>query len=252
MAEFRVIPLGVGTAFTTRHYTTCLALGAGDAWILVDCSHPVRKMLHEGTRAAGIPFDLDRVSGVALSHLHADHCSGLEDYAFYCYYVLGRRARVLAHPEVSANLWSGTLHGGMGETWEGPEGRTIARQFDEFFDLADLSETQPITFGPFAIECRLTRHTIPTTAFRITALGRVFGFSSDTGWDPSLIEWLAPADLIVHEVTTIASSVHTPYEHLATLPEPLRRKMRLNHYPDDFDLEPRAIEILQQGKCYTI
>src|SRR6202011_2164416 len=104
MAEFRVIPLGVGTAFTARHYTTCLALGAGDAWILVDCPHPIRKMLREGSHAAGEPFDLDRVSAVALTHLHGDHCSGLEIYGFYSYYVLGRRAHVLAHPDVSAKL----------------------------------------------------------------------------------------------------------------------------------------------------
>ncbi len=44
--------------------------------------------------AAGVPIDLDRVSGVALTHLHADHCTGLEDYGFYWYYILGQRARL--------------------------------------------------------------------------------------------------------------------------------------------------------------
>ncbi len=94
----RLIPLGVGEAFTALHYTICLALGVDDTWLLVDCPHPVRKMLREASLAAGIPLDLDRISGVALSHLHADHCSGLEDYGFYSYYALGRRAAILRPP----------------------------------------------------------------------------------------------------------------------------------------------------------
>jgi metal-dependent hydrolase (beta-lactamase superfamily II) len=37
-------------------------------------------MLVEGSRAAGIPLDLDRISAVAVSYLHADHFCGLEDF----------------------------------------------------------------------------------------------------------------------------------------------------------------------------
>src|SRR4051794_10182808 len=92
MSDVRLIPLGVGNAFTARYYTTALALGLDDDWLLIECPHPIRKMLREASLATGIPLDLDRVRGVALSHLHADHCSGLEDYAYYCYYALGRRA----------------------------------------------------------------------------------------------------------------------------------------------------------------
>jgi hypothetical protein len=68
-----------------------------------------------------------------------------------------------------------------------------------------------------------------------------------------LIEWLAPADLIVHEATTMVhTGVHTPYTKLAALPDALRAKMRLNHYPDDFDLESSVIEPLRQGRCYVV
>ena len=102
MTTLRLIPLGVGEAFTARHYTSCLALGPDDDWILIDCPHPVRKMLVEGSTAAGIPLDLDRISAAAVSHLHADHCCGLEDFGYYSLIALGRRARLLMHPEVSA------------------------------------------------------------------------------------------------------------------------------------------------------
>ena len=251
--DFRVIPLGVGEAFTARHYTTCLALGAGDAWLLVDCPHPVRKMLREGSHAAGLPFDLDRVSGVALTHLHADHCSGLEDFAYYSHFVLGRRARLLTHPAVSARLWDGLLSAGMGGMQTVPGSPPVARRLDDFFDLTALSDTDPVSFGPFSVECRFTIHPIPTTAFRITASGRVFGFSADTAFDPSLIAWLEPCDLIVHEATALPDSpVHTPYSRLAHLPALLRARMRLTHYPDDFDLSSSAIEPLHQGRVYPV
>jgi ribonuclease BN (tRNA processing enzyme) len=253
MAEVRIIPLGVGDAFSARHYSTCLALGAGDDWVLLDCPHPVRKMLREGSHAAGMPLDLDRIKGVVLSHLHADHCSGLEDYAFYLFFCLSRKAPILAHPVISAKLWSGVLSGGMSEVTEQRDGPVLSRRLDDFIELTDLSDTAPVTFGPFTIECRMTFHLIPTTAFKITALGRVVGFSADTAYDPDLIDWLAPADLIIHEATTNARSVvHTPYHHLAALPAALRAKMRINHYPDDFDPDASAIEALRQGRCYVV
>ena len=64
-----------------------------------------------------------------------------------------------------------------------------------------------------------------------------------------LIEWLSPADLIIHETNV---GLHTPYEKLAALPKHLRDKMRLNHYPDDFNLDSSAIAPLRQGQVYEV
>lgn len=253
MGEVRLIPLGVGDAFTARHYTTSLALGVDDSWLVIDCPHPIRKMIHEASHAAGLPFDLDRVEAVALSHLHADHCSGLEDFGYYSYFALGRRARLAMHPVVSAKLWDGLLAAGMAEVQLDPQGPTLRKRLDDYFDLTPLDDAGPVEVGPFAVECRRTIHSVPTTAFRIRAGDRTLAFSADTAFDPDLIDWLDAADLIVHEATTLpASQVHTPYDKLAALPAPLRRKMRLIHYPDDFDLAASLIEPLRQGRTYTV
>ena len=218
MTTLRLIPLGVGEAFTARHYTSCLALGVDDDWMLIDCPHPVRKMLVEGSTAAGIPLDLDQISAVAVSHLHADHCCGLEDFGYYSLIALGRRARLLMHPTVSARAWSGLLAGGMEFSQGSPGTPPVQRQLDDHFELIDLDDARAVTCGPFSIECRPTIHSVPTTAFRIQAGGRTFGFSADSAYDPTLIDWLAAADLIVHEATTMPhSGVHTPYEKLAAL-----------------------------------
>ena len=254
MSNVRLIPLGVGGAFTARYYTTCMALGLDDDWLLIECPHPIRKLLREGSLASGVKLDLERIRGVVLSHLHADHSSGLEDYGFFSYYALGRRAVLAVYPEVSARLWDGLLAGGMGESRpSGATHRRSRKKLDEYFDLIPLKTDGPVMLGPFAIECRPTIHAVPTTAFRITVGGRTLAFSADTAFDPTLIDWLADADLIVHEASDDdESTVHTPYTQLAQLPESLRQRMRLIHYSDVFDLATSVIEPLQQGRCYYL
>jgi ribonuclease BN (tRNA processing enzyme) len=253
MGSLRLIPLGVGEAFTARYYTSCLALGLDDDWLLVDCPHPVRKMLREGSTSAGIPLDLDRILAVAVTHLHADHCCGLEDLGYFSYFALNRRARLLMHPDVSCRLWNGLLAAGMEFSQSRPEQQPVRSELSDYFDLIDLSYAEPVFCGPFSIACRRTIHGVPTTALRIQADGRTLGYSADTAFDKSLVDWLAPADLIIHEATTLEhSGVHTPYEKLAALPYEIRAKMRLIHYPDDFDIQSSVIEPLCQGRCYLL
>jgi ribonuclease BN (tRNA processing enzyme) len=254
MPELKLIPLGVGDAFTALHYTTCLALGVEDQWLLIDCPHPVRKMWREASLAAlGTPVDLDKVIGVAITHLHADHASGLEDFAYFNYFILKRRPLWLAHPDASARLWTGLLSAGMGRTRVTADGVSIRPQLSDYVDMIPLNITKPVEIGPFSIECRFTKHSIPTTAMRIQAAGRTFAFSADSAHDPSLIDWLSPGDLIVHEATAQPESeVHTPYRHLAALPAELRAKMRLSHLPDNFDEASSVIEVLKEGRCYVV
>ena len=255
MSTLLMIPMGVGEAFTALHYTTCLALGIDDHWLLIDCPHPVRKMLREGSIAAGLakPLDLDQIHATVVTHLHADHSCGLEDFGYYSWLAIGRRATILMHPTASARLWDGLLSAGMELSQLKPDAPPIRKQLADFFELIDLNASQPVKCGPFSIECRRTIHSIPTFAVRITAGGRVLGFSADTAYDPGLIEWLSAADLIVHEATTLSQSpVHTPYEKLAALPESLLSKMRITHLPDDFDADSSAIEPLRQGHAYEV
>jgi ribonuclease BN (tRNA processing enzyme) len=255
MNRVSLIPLGVGEAFTARYYTSSIALGIDGDWLLIDCPHPVRKMLREASIDAGLPepLDLDRIRAVVVSHLHADHCCGLEDFGYYSYFALNRRAKLLMHPAASARLWDGLLAAGMEFMQAKPEAPPVQSQLSDYFELIDLNPSHAVQCGSFSIECRRTIHSVSTFAFRITAGGRVLGYSADTAYDPTLINWLADADLIVHEVTTMTQSgVHTPYEKLAALPTSLQLKMRLTHYPDDFDVASSVIEPLRQGQIYVV
>ena len=121
-----------------------MALGVGDDWILLDCPHPVRKMLREASERARIPLDLADIRAVILSHLHADHCSGLEDYAYFSHFALGRKATLIAHPDVSSRLWPNALSAGM-DAPTTPGGPPTSP--DTYYDLIDLDASRPITVG---------------------------------------------------------------------------------------------------------
>jgi ribonuclease BN (tRNA processing enzyme) len=251
MSAFRLICLGCGDAFSARWYSSCLAVQAEGRTLLIDCPHPIRKILSESSASAGTPLDARDIDALALTHLHADHASGVEGLGYYAHYHLARTVPLLTHPDVGGALWERQLEVTMGRvnglTPDDPSGRAVG--LDHYFDLISLSTTRPTRFGPFDVECRQTLHPVPTYALRISAGDRTLGYSADTSFDLELISWLGSADLIVHETNY---GIHTAYESLAALPAPLRAKMRLIHYPDDFDLEKSAIEPLRQGRSYLL
>ncbi len=250
MSKLRLIPLGVGDAFSAIHYTTSFALGYDDFWILIDCPHPIRKMLHEATNSAGHPLDLPDIEAVLLSHLHGDHASGLEDFAYYNYFALRRRARLITHPDAASRIWDNLLAAGMDSTITGPERTTIHRRFTDYFDLTvvDPGAARPVTFGPFQIEARPTLHAIPTCAYRIQAGEFRLGFSADTSFDPGLIEWFADCDLILHEATDgPTGGVHTTVEELRGLDPAIVERIKIFHFRDAYLPDGAAPEPLRQG-----
>ena len=250
MPGLRLLPLGVGNAFSAISYSTCLALEADNCWLLIDCPHPIRKMMREASASAGVELDAAGVHAVALTHLHADHASGLEGLAYFSRFFLHRKLRLLAHPAVSERLWSGHLAAGMERARPAADVPAAEYRLADYFDLVDLPDGQTISTGPFTVSVYPAMHSVPTTAIFVEAAGRRFGYSADTAYDPGLVEWLSRADRIVHEAN--GGFPHTPYRKLAELPVALREKMLVVHYPDGFDPPGREIELLRQGQSYWV
>lgn len=247
--SLRLVALGVGDAFSELFYSCSSHLSCEGRGLLVDAPHPIRKMLREARISSGEPMPIEAIDALVLTHLHGDHASGVESLAYFFRFGLERRLPVACHADVRARLWDGHLAAGMEQLLDASTGELRDMSFDDYFTWIELKEDAITELGPWLIEPRRTLHHIPTTALRIGAGGHRIGFSADTAFDPSLIEWLADCDLILHETNL---GVHTPYADLAALPAELRERMRLVHYTDDFDRSASVIRPLQQGECITL
>lgn len=243
------VPVGVGDAFSAVHYSSAVAVESGGRWLLVDCPHPIRKVLREASLRAGVALDVGSFDAVVVTHVHADHCAGLEDLAFYARFALGRRPRLVAHPRVLERLWEGRLAGGMDSLVDPVSWASRPMRLEDYFEPVALDERRPVEVGGFEIACRPTRHHVFTTALRIRAGDRSLGLSADTAHDPDLIRWLAEADLFLHET---GLGIHTPYEALAALPPDVRARMKLIHYSDELQPGGGALELLEEGRRYGV
>ena len=193
---------------------------------------------------SGRPLPLSSIDHVLITHVHGDHMNGLEGVAFYKHFAEGKRLELVCSPEVRAVIWDERLKASMSTLWDGQHFRSLG--FDDYFEHVPLSWTEETSVGPFRLLARRTVHHVPTSALLVEAAGRRLGYSADTAFDPELIAFLEPADLIIHE--TNLGPAHTPYSALAALPAELRAKMRLIHYPDSFDTRSSNIVALREGE----
>src|SRR5688572_11338518 len=150
-----LLALGVGDAFTARYWSTCAALEAEGSRLLIDCPHPIRRVL------AGPGLDVGDLDAVVVTHCHADHVSGLEGLLFFSWFVLKRRLKLVAHPDVLDDLWRGHLSAGMGKLMDPVTHHHHEHVLTDYADLVPLDERAPVSIGPFRIECRRTIHHVP-------------------------------------------------------------------------------------------
>ncbi len=231
VVPLRFVALGIGDAFTSEHNNASVLVVAGEERMLVDVPDPPRKVLWEaGIRA-------ESVTGVFLTHIHGDHANGIEPLGFYFKHVIGRKLPVYSAGEVTAKLLEK-----LTPSMQKPE---------DYLECHVLARTTANPVRGLVVEVKRTIHPVECYAYKIHFGGRTLAISADTGWDAGVESFLATGDIILHEVSAVASRYHTPLEKLRTLPDATRRKVRLTHLPDD--LGPTGdLAKLEQGKVYEV
>ena len=247
----RALILGVGDAFTTVSYGTSAIVEGPGGLVMIDCPDLVHRAIREACEKSGWSVDIRSVDDIVLTHLHGDHCNGLESVGFKrpVYRLRGEshiRPRLHTHPEAARRVWE-RLAPAMDAPFLRPgEPSTL----DDFFDLRTFTIGEPFEVCGLTIETRTTIHPIPTVGLLISDGTRTLGWSGDTAFDQDHIQWLDRADLIVHE--TNLGPAHTNVGMLNALPERIRAKLRLTHIYDEFDPASTTIPVLSEGQIIEL
>ncbi|MDA0747691.1 MAG: ribonuclease Z, partial [bacterium] len=157
---------------------------------------------------------------------HADHIGGIEELAFYCKYLAGGKKPNLYLPEaLCETLWEHSLKGGLEDTFN------KANTLEDYFNVHLANPHFEIEDIPFDIVP--TFHVPEKFCCGLKINNHIF-FSGDTQYDPDMVtRHGTEADIIFHDCQFAPGGIHANLDELASLPESLRSKTWLMHYPDD-------------------
>jgi len=235
--------IGVGSAFSKRHYQTNLLVIKGKDHLLIDC----------GTKTPQALFELDvpitHIRNFLITHSHADHIGGLEEVMLLNRYIAKKKPVLIINDLYEQILWNSSLLGGAGFNEE-DSGKKLC--FGDFWEIIRPKwlvnyprETMSASIGSIDIKIFRTNHIPDSTNNWDTAFwscGVIIDdsvmFTSDTKFDLNLIESynkLFNLKAIFHDCQFFTGGVHASLEEINTLPQEIKKKIILTHYGDNWD-----------------
>ena len=181
--------VGSGDAFGSGgRLQSCYHLEAQGRELLLDCGATAII----GMQRLGL--DPDRVSTIAISHLHGDHFAGLVWFLLHAHYVTRRTAPLrIVGPATIEERFAAAAEALF------PQSTRIDRRFEMTFDTHVEGVGRDIDgfrITPFEVS---HPSGAPPYALRVEAGGKVLAFSGDTKWVDALLKAAAGADLYISE-----------------------------------------------------
>ncbi|WP_159887670.1 MBL fold metallo-hydrolase [Paenibacillus puerhi] len=237
--------IGTGSAFAKSFYNNNALLHLNGYKLLIDCGFTATRALHE----LGLP--LDSVDGILITHVHADHIGGLEEFAFQNKYAFKRRIRLFVPSSIANDLWEHSLRGGLENKSEG------ITALSDYFDVVLMADEDPVLIHPdLSIRLIPNRHIEGKPSYSLLLNDQLF-YSSDSTFNRELLMELHAqgCQYFLHDCQLHSPGiVHASLDELLTLPEELQRKIWLMHYSDrmsDFIGCTGHMSFIEQFRIYS-
>ncbi|MBE1446993.1 MBL fold metallo-hydrolase [Paenibacillus sp. OAS669] len=237
--------IGTGSAFSKKYFNNNALVTCNGFVLLIDCGATAPRALH------AMDIDIDQIDALLITHIHADHVGGLEEFAFRFKYEFKRKIKLFVPVKVLEALWDHSLRGGLENAAEG------LTSLQDYFDVIALDEASPIHLSPgLVIEIIRSEHIPDKPSYSVLLNDTVF-FSADTTFNPSLLMSLYEnqrCKYILHDCQLSSPGlVHACLEELLTLPSHIQRSVYLMHYDDTMEQyrgKTGEMSFIEQHKRY--
>ncbi|SDW34555.1 Ribonuclease BN, tRNA processing enzyme [Paenibacillus sp. CF384] len=235
--------LGTGSAFAKTYFNNNALFYTDRHTLLLDCGTTALLSMHQ------LGKSVDEIDAVLISHIHADHIGGLEEFAFQMKFIYNRKPKLFIHESLVNSLWESSLKGGLLQ--------------DECPALEDYFEVIPLQTGVstellpgFVVQAIHTDH-IPNKFSFSFLINENFFYSADMRFNPGLLEQLVQdgVQTIFHDCQLKPPGVvHATLQELQSLPPHIQERIWLMHYddskPKDLDRDG-VMRFVEQHKRYT-
>jgi hypothetical protein len=237
--------IGTGSAFSKKFYNNNALVSCNGFTLLVDCGYTAPRALHE----LGIP--INEINGLLITHIHADHVGGIEEFAFRLKYTYKVKMKLFVPCKVVDSLWNQSLKGGLENKQEGFFG------LEDYFELIILDEAVPTEIHPgFTLELIRSQH-IPEKPSYSILFNEMLFYSSDAKFNYPLLVGLHEerhCRYILHDCQLSPPGiVHACLNELLTLPDSIQSKVMLMHYDDpihEFTGKTGKMTFMEQHRIY--
>jgi len=225
--------IGTGSAFTLKNFQSNIIIEENGKRLLLDAGGDIRFSL----KAAGLSYkDID---SCYISHLHADHCGGIETLAFCTFFdpSVKEKIKLFGSGELLRRGWEDSWKGGL----ESVQGKLLG--LEDFFNVHTVKPNSSFMWEGIKFDLVQSIHImngyciVPRYGLMITPPNkRVVFWTADCQFCPhQILDFYKQADLIIQdcETTPFKSGVHANYLDLATLSDEVKQKMMLIHYQDN-------------------
>lgn len=223
--------LGSGSAFTIgpENYQSNVLLEIEQDTLIIDAGTDLKFSLRDQN------LNYLHINNIYISHLHYDHCGGLEWLALATYFdpKYPGKPLLFGSEKILTDLWDKGLSAGLSTL---PQ---VRASLDSYFNVRSIKQYEGFIWSTIKFKLVQTVHYYSEYEL-MPSFGLIFNynktrifFTSDTQYAPAqLNSFYEEADIIFHDCETSErkSGVHAHYSELVQLPTHIKKKIWLYHY----------------------